>query len=236
MLVGGVIDHQLGDDLETPLMRLLDESPRVCQPTIFRMNVAIFGDIVTIVAPRAGIKRQQPDGGDADLSDVVQLCDQAREIADAIVVCVEKGFDVQLVDDRIFVPKRIGRRCLFSCRSWPRSFNGAHAPYCVRPILRQSHVLHFAGPAKAVPIQQVFDQNRLVIRQTPLPKWNFKAGRLGLMRIQIDCHQNPVRAVRAGFAEVENVVVEGVQKLDAEMGPEYRLGIANRIQLRDFLA
>ena len=109
MLIGGMIDHQLGDDLEAPLMRFLNEAPRICQPPIFRMDVAIFGDVVAIVAPRARIKGQKPDGRDANLSDIIQLRDQARKIADPIIVGVKKGFDVQLVNDRILVPKGIGR-------------------------------------------------------------------------------------------------------------------------------
>ena len=32
---------------------------------------------------------------------------QALEVADAIVIGIEEGFDVDLIDDRILVPKRI---------------------------------------------------------------------------------------------------------------------------------
>ena len=73
MLVGGVVDHQLGNYPHAARMRFGDESPGVAERAVFRMNATVIRDVIAIVAARRGIERQQPHGGDAELRDVVQL-------------------------------------------------------------------------------------------------------------------------------------------------------------------
>ena len=107
MLVRGVVDHQLGDHPQAALVRLVDKAAHIRQRAIIRMHAAVVGDVVTVVAARRGIEGQQPDRGDAEIGDVVELGDQSGKIADAVVIGVEEGLDVKLVDDRILVPKRI---------------------------------------------------------------------------------------------------------------------------------
>ena len=82
MLVGGVIDDQLGDDTNAARMRLADELPEVGQRAVVGMDVAVFADVVAVVETRGRIERQQPDRVDAQIGDVVELRDQSREIAD----------------------------------------------------------------------------------------------------------------------------------------------------------
>ena len=107
MLVGGVVDHQLGDHPHAARMRRGDEALGVGQRAVVGMHAAIVGDVVAVVEARRGIERQQPDRVDAEIGDVVELGDQAGEIADAVVVGIEERLDVQLVDDRVLVPERI---------------------------------------------------------------------------------------------------------------------------------
>jgi hypothetical protein len=71
------------------------------------MDSAVVGDVVAVVAARAGVERQQPQGIDAQRSNVVESLDQTGEVADAVVVRVEEGLEVQLVDDRVLVPERV---------------------------------------------------------------------------------------------------------------------------------
>ena len=47
---------------------------------------------------------------DADLRQIVEPPDEPGKIADTVVVGIEKGFDVKLIDDRVAVPVRIGGR------------------------------------------------------------------------------------------------------------------------------
>src|SRR5439155_6553366 len=59
-------------------------------------------------------------GGVAESLQVIELLGQTREIADPVVFGIEEGADVQLIDDRIFVPLRVedlvGRPCAHQCR------------------------------------------------------------------------------------------------------------------------
>ena len=107
MLVGGVVDDQLGDDADAARVRLVDEALEVVQRAVARMDVLVVGDVVAVVAQRRRIERQQPERVDAELLEVVELLRQAGEVADAVVVAVEEGADVHLVDDGVLVPERI---------------------------------------------------------------------------------------------------------------------------------
>ena len=111
VLVGGVIDDQLGDDLQVAAMGLADETAEIAHRAVGRVDAAIVRDVVAVVAQRRWIERQQPDRRNAQLLQVVQPFDQTAEVADTVIVAVEERFDVELIDDCVFVPERIaGRR------------------------------------------------------------------------------------------------------------------------------
>src|SRR5438093_10147434 len=94
-------------------MSCVEKRAEIVERSVVRINVEIIGDVVAVVAQWRRIKRQQPNGRDAKLVEIIELLNQAAKIADAVTIAVMKGFDVQLVDDRVFVPKRIGH--WFSC-------------------------------------------------------------------------------------------------------------------------
>src|SRR5690606_17941957 len=58
MLIGCVIDNELGDDFESAPMRLFDEMPEVIERAVIRVNVAVVRDIVPVVPQRRGVERQ----------------------------------------------------------------------------------------------------------------------------------------------------------------------------------
>src|SRR5579862_2475989 len=99
MLVGCMVDHELRDHADTARVRLTDELAKVSQRAVVAVNVAVFADIVAVVQAGRRIKRQQPDGVGAELGNVVELGDQAGKIANAVIIAVEKRFDVQLEND-----------------------------------------------------------------------------------------------------------------------------------------
>jgi hypothetical protein len=90
-----MVQHQLGDHLQTAVMRLLQEDLEVAQRAVGRVNVGVVGDVVAVVLERRGVERKQPDRGNSQILQVVQLRCQAAEVADAIVVAVGERADVQ---------------------------------------------------------------------------------------------------------------------------------------------
>ncbi len=107
MLVGGVVDDQLGDDAQAAPMGLVQQSLEIVDGAVNGIDAGVVGDVVAVVAQRRGIKGQQPNGRDAEVLQVIELLDDAEEIADAVAVAVAKGADVQFVDDGVLVPEGI---------------------------------------------------------------------------------------------------------------------------------
>ena len=87
------------------------------------MDVQVVGNVVAVVLERRWKEGQQPQAGDAQVLKIVEFLDQARKIADSVVVAVEEGADVQLIQHRIFVPERIGGEAglLHGCPSGRRT-------------------------------------------------------------------------------------------------------------------
>jgi hypothetical protein len=106
VLVGGVGEHELGDDLDPPRVRTAQHRAEVAQGAVGLVHLAVVGDVVAVVAQRRGVERQQPQRGDAELLEVVELAEQAAEVPDAVAVAVGEGAHVHLVDDGVLVPER----------------------------------------------------------------------------------------------------------------------------------
>ncbi len=105
VLVGGVVQHQLGDDAQAAAVRLMQESFEIAEAAVGGMDVTVIGDVVAVVAPRRGAEREQPDGGDAQVFQVSELLGQAGEIAHAVARMVVEGTYVGLVNDRVLEPE-----------------------------------------------------------------------------------------------------------------------------------
>ncbi len=107
VLVGGVVDDELGDDAQAALLRFQDEAAKVLHRPEVGIDVAVVGDVVAVVAAGRGVERQQPQRGDAEILQIVELVGQPREIADAVIVAVVKRLHMELVDDGVLVPKLV---------------------------------------------------------------------------------------------------------------------------------
>jgi hypothetical protein len=100
---------------------LAHEPLEVGHGAVRRVDVGVVGDVIAVVAPGRWVERQQPDGGDAQVLEVVELLRQAAEVAHAVAVAVEERADVGLVDDGVLVPERVvGERHfgLAGLRAW----------------------------------------------------------------------------------------------------------------------
>ena len=107
VLVGGVVEDQLGDHPEPAPLRLLDEALEVAERPVVGVHPAVVGDVVAVVPERRGVEGQEPQGRDPQVLEVVELLGQPPEVAHPVAHRVEKGADVELVDDRVAVPERV---------------------------------------------------------------------------------------------------------------------------------
>ena len=158
MLIGGVIDDELGDDADPAAMRLGDEPIEILERAVARMDVLVVRDVVPVVAERRRVERQQPETVDPEPLEVLQLLREAGEVADAVVGAVEERADVRLIDDGVLVPQRIVR---IGHRRVRRSGHGMvqrHVQDVRDAALRiEPHVVPFAAPEVALAGQQVED-------------------------------------------------------------------------------
>src|SRR5262249_33865286 len=103
------VDDQRGDEAQVAPLRLRHESAEVAHAAEGGIDVAVIGNVVAVIAPRAWVERQQPQRGDAKVAQVVELLGEPGEITDAVAVAVAERLYVQLVDDRVLEPQAIVR-------------------------------------------------------------------------------------------------------------------------------
>ena len=113
MLVGGVVDDQFGNHPQPALVGFGNKALGVGHGPVVAVHAPVFGDVITVIPAWRGVERQQPDGVNTEVGDVVEFGDQAGKVTDPVVVGVEIGFDVNLVDHRVLVPERV-----FDERGW----------------------------------------------------------------------------------------------------------------------
>ena len=107
VLVGRVIDDQLGDHANPALVRGPEKCFEVGKRAIRGVHADVIRNVVSVVFERRRIKRQQPHRGNAEILKVIQPLGQPFKIPDSIGVAVGERPDVKLVNDGVFVPQRI---------------------------------------------------------------------------------------------------------------------------------
>ena len=104
VLVGCVVNNQLGDNFEIPGVRFLQKTLKIPDRPVGGMHTGVVRDIIAVVPPWRRVKRQHPDRVNAQIMQIIQLTREAAEVTHAVAVAVHVGSHVQLVDNRIFVP------------------------------------------------------------------------------------------------------------------------------------
>ncbi len=103
MLIARVVDDQIEDDPQTPGVGRLDEPVEVGHRAEQRIDGGMVADVVAEVATRRGVERREPDRIDPErvglAGEVIEVGDDAVEIADAIAVAVGEAARVDLIDD-----------------------------------------------------------------------------------------------------------------------------------------
>ncbi len=124
VLVGGVIEYQLGDDAQAAAMRLAQHQLEIAQRAVLRMHGVVVGDVIAVITQRRGIEGQQPERGHAQALQVVELLQKSLQITHAVIITVAEALDVQFIDDGILEPQWLvqqlqvvfGHRFLHGCR------------------------------------------------------------------------------------------------------------------------
>ena len=107
VLVGGVVDDELRDHPDPPPVRLAQEQPEVGERPVGGVDVVVIRDVVPVVLQGRGVEREEPERGDPEVLQVVQLRREPPEVPHPVPVAVVVGADVEFVDDRVLVPEGI---------------------------------------------------------------------------------------------------------------------------------
>jgi len=90
------------------LVGSVEELAEIAQVAVVGVDARVVGDVVAVILERRRVERQQPQRGDAEILQVIELLGQPGEIADAVLVAVIEGLDVKLIDDGVLVPELVG--------------------------------------------------------------------------------------------------------------------------------
>ena len=123
MLVGGVVGHEVEQNLEPPPMGLHQQIVEIGQRAEARIDVAIVGDVIAEINHRRRVDGRDPDRVDAKADKIVEPPLDPLEVADAVAVGVLKGARVDLVDHARLPPENSERG-----RQLRRPYCGACSP------------------------------------------------------------------------------------------------------------
>ena len=102
--IARVVRDEVQDDADAALARACDELVEVGQGSEHRLNVPVVGDVVSPVLVRRDRDRRQPQHVDPQPLQILELLDDAGQVADAVGVRIRERADVHLVDDGLLPP------------------------------------------------------------------------------------------------------------------------------------
>jgi hypothetical protein len=104
MLIRGVVDDQVHDHPQAPVVGFVEQIGEVAETAELGLDAVVVGDVVAVVAVGGRVDRVEPDGGGAEALEVVEPRDQSRQVADAVAVGVLERPDVEAVDRALLIP------------------------------------------------------------------------------------------------------------------------------------
>ena len=107
VLIGCMIHNQLDHHLKASLVRRGQKLLEVLDGSVTGVDTQVVRDIVAVILERRRKEREKPEAGDAQVLKVIELLDQTLKVSDSVAIAVKKSPNVKLVDDGIFIPKRI---------------------------------------------------------------------------------------------------------------------------------
>ena len=105
MLVGRVVDDEIGDHAQPAVPGDGHELGEVAERAEARVDGVVVGDVVAVVAVGGRVERHQPDAGDPEPGEVVDVLGESAEVADAVAVGVGERLHVEAVDDGVLPPE-----------------------------------------------------------------------------------------------------------------------------------
>src|ERR1700722_5097272 len=108
VLIRGVIDHQFDQNLHAAFVGGIQELLEIVKSAVAGMDVLIVRYVVAVVAQRRWEEGKQPDAGDTEILQIIELAHEPCEVADAVSVAIGKRLHMELIDNRILIPERIG--------------------------------------------------------------------------------------------------------------------------------
>ncbi len=97
VLVRAVIDHEVHHDADAARPRLRDQPVEIGECSEFRRDVAVIRDVVAVVGHRRAVDRRQPDEADAQIGEMIELRDDAGNVAHPVAVRVAEAARIDLV-------------------------------------------------------------------------------------------------------------------------------------------
>src|SRR4026209_104213 len=123
VLAGGVVKHQIHDHLDVTLVRFFQKMFEIFHSSILGIDRVIVGHIITVIG-RGWVDGHQPEAPDSQIVQIIQLFDDAVEIADAVAIAVTKGTDEDLIEYRVVPPgESLCALIGIGCYSWFRELS-----------------------------------------------------------------------------------------------------------------
>ena len=126
MLRRRMVADPIEDHAQVALVRFLEQSIEGCEGAEPRLDVAVVADVVTELLERRRITGREPDRVDAEPFQIVEPRGDSGQIAQAVVVRVEKRRHEQLVD-RPALPPRLRAHAIFLDALIVRECSNSHA-------------------------------------------------------------------------------------------------------------
>ena len=109
VLVGGVVHHEIHNDLHAPAMRLVQQCFELLQGAVFRVYIAIIRHVVAVIRVGGRIQRGEPNALAPEALDIVELFENALQIADPVAAAIHEAPGPYLIKRHVFIPFRHDR-------------------------------------------------------------------------------------------------------------------------------
>ena len=109
MLVRCMVDHQVHDNPKPKAVCCRQHFVEIFHGSEIRHDIAVIGDVVSVVIVGGAIDRGEPDHIDPKLLQVGKMRRDSLQIADSVSIAVREGARIDLIDNCFLPP------CLFLC-------------------------------------------------------------------------------------------------------------------------